>query len=264
MRYVPPEGSEHLRGRRGGWLLPEHRRQRYEGTVARFAHRADVVRIRRLRTGFLPHRGRHDVAAERRDGSGPALRLTAREQQKQAASAGGPELPEYEKQGRQVHFVRHGESAQSKEDDPVEGEAEEGSRFGVQDARRSRRAEAGQRDPVRGGALVMARPNSDLVSASYRATNTKPGFCAFVVLPRHHSAAHRQRAEDSVPSLDEGRAGARQRFGDRASDSAARSGHKCAFPGQGECVFQVVIHGIIPYPVAQRLQRQEYKFALRL
>ena len=29
--------------------------------------------------------------------------------------------------------------------------------------------------------------------------NSKPGFCAFVVLPGHHSAAYRHRTEDGVP-----------------------------------------------------------------
>ena len=40
--------------------------------------------------------------------------------------------------------------------------------------------------------------------------NSEPGFRAFVVLPRHHSAAYRHRAEDGVPPQDERRAGARQ------------------------------------------------------
>jgi hypothetical protein len=40
--------------------------------------------------------------------------------------------------------------------------------------------------------------------------NSKPGFCAFTVLPRLHSAACRHRTEDGVPPQDERRAGARQ------------------------------------------------------
>ena len=32
--------------------------------------------------------------------------------------------------------------------------------------------------------------------------DSKRSFSAFVVLPRHHSAAHRQRTEDGVPPHD--------------------------------------------------------------
>jgi transposase len=46
--------------------------------------------------------------------------------------------------------------------------------------------------------------------AALGSENSKPGFCAFVVLPGHHSAAYRHRAKDGVAPLDERRAGARQ------------------------------------------------------
>jgi integrase len=48
------------------------------------------------------------------------------------------------------------------------------------------------------------------VTAALGGENSKPGCCAFVVLPRHDSAAYRHRTEDGVPPQDERRAGARQ------------------------------------------------------